>query len=583
MTDARPTPPRRVMEVAMEIAFPPSILDAVFKRFGFRPTREVAMSTSVGGIGPLLRERIVAQADRGLEVIGVTLLYETTWIQSWFDWGQLHLEKRDVLPYIRPFLKDTGLMLSLPLFDGSAAQVHVWRAEYGKGFVYFLDCPPITHVVYPSEEDAPPKTPNPQGWADDLRHKQSWLVGRGSLALAKALDFKPEIIVQSETPTFFAHHELAQDAFHSDPFFDETRYIFNDHTPMEYAHPVWPKPILNRLKIDTSSYVPVPGAPDRGEVDVTRLLIGKVGGVFGVAQKHGRVMRAMPSLRDYADKIDAITNGVYVDYWKAPEFKRGASMSDTDLLNLKHQKKGELLDWVWRHYGLWHTWKEQVRGKTVALWTRRITGYKRMDLLWALCRDPEMRRQFLACDIVLLIGGRIHQHDDQAQTMIYNLLDLISEDKMLQERIVLLDNFNVWMAPRLFQGADAAIMLADDGREASATGFMKAQLNGDLVLATEDGAIPESVIFSGREKSGEVPNGFEVSYFHGHPTAEGLLRAFEALRQALADPARHAAMVRSALAAESQISVARTVAETLTFYERLLATPSKRSLPSNSR
>src|SRR6185295_8272080 len=135
-------------------------------------------------------------------------------------------------------------------------------------------------------------------------------------------------------------------------------------------------------------------------------------------------------------------------------------------------------------------------------------------------KDVSMKRQFLDSNIVLLVGGRIHQHDDQAQTMVYNLLDLISQDPLLQERVVLLDNFNVWMAPRVFQGADAAIMLADDGREASATGFMKAQVNGDLTIACDDGAIPESVIFAGKEKQGQSPNGFEVPYVNGYPSAE---------------------------------------------------------------
>src|ERR1019366_8958467 len=151
--------------------------------------------------------------------------------------------------------------------------------------------------------------------------------------------------------------------------------------------------------------------------------------------------------------------------------------------------------------------------------TRRITGYKRIDLLGQLCKDQSLKRQFLETNLVLLVGGRIHQHDDQAQTMIYNLLDLISQDPLLQERIVLLDNFNVWLVPRLFRGADAAIMLADDGREASATGFMKAQMNGGLILATDDGAIPESVIFLGREKTDaglpagrEAPHGVEGAY-----------------------------------------------------------------------
>src|ERR1700712_1394268 len=84
-------PTMKVLEIAMAIAFTPEVLEAVAKRYGFRAARDAAMSTSVGGIGPLLRERIVAQADLGIEVIGVSLLYEKTWVQSWFDWGQLHL------------------------------------------------------------------------------------------------------------------------------------------------------------------------------------------------------------------------------------------------------------------------------------------------------------------------------------------------------------------------------------------------------------------------------------------------------------------------------------------------------------
>ncbi len=563
----------RILEVAMEIALPPELLEALYKRYGFRPTREAAMSTSVGGIGPLLRERIIAQAEQDMEVLGVSLLYQTTWIQSWFDWGQLHLEKREVVSYLREFLKDTGIDLSITLFDETTVKARVWETPYGKTKVYFLDCPLITQVVYPSEEDAPPKHPQPNAWSEDARHRQSWLVGRGALALAKTLGFTPDIIVQSETPTFFAHHRRIKDEFQQDPFFANTRYIFNDHTPMEYAHPVWPRRTLETLKVDAASYVPLPGTGDRGDVDVTRLLVSASEGVFGVSKKHVQIMRAMPSLKDYAGKIESITNGVHVGIWQAPEYRNAASLPDTELLKLKKTKKEQLLDWVWRHYGLWHTWKEQVMDKGVVLWTRRITGYKRIDLLGSLCKDPALKRQFIDTDLVLLVGGRIHQHDDQAQTMIYNLLDLISQDRQLQERIVLLDNFNVWMAPHLFQGADAAIMLADDGREASATGFMKAQINGNLVIATDDGAIPESVLFQGREKQGQSANGFEVPYVHGHPKADGLLRAFKQLQQSLRDPSTHAAMIRSALAAESQVSVHRTVQEMHQFYQKVLSSP----------
>src|SRR5450631_2708768 len=144
-------------------------------------------------------------------------------------------------------------------------------------------------------------------------------------------------------------------------------------------------------------------------------------------------MRAMPSLKDYAGKIESITNGVHVGIWQSPDYRNAANLPDAELLSLKKRKKEQLLDWVWRHFGLWHTWKEQVADKGVVLWTRRITGYKRIDLLGLLCKDSGFKKQFLDTNLVLLIGGRIHQHDDQAQSMIYNLLDLISVDPQLKE------------------------------------------------------------------------------------------------------------------------------------------------------
>src|SRR5262245_48441066 len=110
MSDSEQQPsPLTIVEVAMEIALPPAFLETVRARYGARATRDAAMSTSVGGIGPLLRDRIVEQVDKGLNTLGVTFLYETTWIQSWFEWGQMHLEKRLVAPYLREVLKDSGI------------------------------------------------------------------------------------------------------------------------------------------------------------------------------------------------------------------------------------------------------------------------------------------------------------------------------------------------------------------------------------------------------------------------------------------------------------------------------------------
>jgi hypothetical protein len=145
----------------MEISFPPSFLETIRARYGLRPTRDAAMSTSVRGIGPLQRDRIVAQAEKGLQVIGVTFLYETTWIQSWFEWGQLHLEKRTVAPYLREVLKDSGIKLHVPLFDGTMVDVKVWQQEFGKAQVYFLDASPLRTSSIPAKRMLRTRQPNP--------------------------------------------------------------------------------------------------------------------------------------------------------------------------------------------------------------------------------------------------------------------------------------------------------------------------------------------------------------------------------------------------------------------------------------
>lgn len=105
--------PSLVVEVAMEMAFPHDFLDAITKQFGPEITRSCAMSTSVGGIGPLLKERVIEQGEKGLNVVGVSLLYESVWAQAWHEWGQINLQKRNVGKVLRQVLTPTDLGFSL--------------------------------------------------------------------------------------------------------------------------------------------------------------------------------------------------------------------------------------------------------------------------------------------------------------------------------------------------------------------------------------------------------------------------------------------------------------------------------------
>lgn len=556
----------------MEMALPTSFLQQIANDYSASSACNAAMSTSVGGIGPLLRERITEQGEHQINVVGVSLLYESVWVQAWHEWGQINLQKHSVGQMLRSRLTKTDLGFDITFFDGQQVHVDVWMLPYGKATVYFLSSPGITDVVYPGPNDMPKDlTENSGHWAHVMRLKHSWLVGRGALHLMKKLGTAPDITVLSETPTLFGHHRLVTDELQNDGFFAKTKYIFNDHTPLEYAHPIWDLSTLELIKMDPKIYEPAPAwVSAKKTLDVTSLLVGLCEAVYGVAKKHGEVMKAMPSLKEFRDRIEYVTNGVRKEDWQAPEFADVHTYSDEELLEFKHKRRIALLDWVWRHCGMWPTWMNESQHRRVVAWTRRITPYKRLDLLAKMLQDPRNRQKFLELDVIVLVGGRIHQQDNQAQAIVYDLIELLQRDTELAKRIITVNNFNVWEARQIYQGVDGSIMLADDTREASATGFMKAQMNGAGILATSDGAVPEFVRFNGHASENDV-NGFFIPYVDGEPTAEGLLKAFEDFSQVMHRPASAAKLMRAAIAVTPEVSVTRTVIDVKKIYDRILS------------
>src|SRR3989344_4296194 len=121
--------PLIIVESAMEIAHSQEVLDKINVKYGHERARARAMSNSVGGIGPLLKERIPAQAELGHEVIGVSLLYDHVWTQGFYQWGQIYIEKKSVGARMREVLENAGFQLSLELPDGPITQVKVWKAR----------------------------------------------------------------------------------------------------------------------------------------------------------------------------------------------------------------------------------------------------------------------------------------------------------------------------------------------------------------------------------------------------------------------------------------------------------------------
>jgi glucan phosphorylase len=403
-----------------------------------------------------------------------------------------------------------------------------------------------------------------------MRLRQSWIVGRGALALLKRLNVAPDTIILSETPTIFAHDGLVEDAFTADPLFKKTTYIFNDHTPLEYAHPVWPEESLERLRFNPSYYRGLDTyTRDPQRVDITQLLIDACDGVYGVSKIHGDVMRSMPTLQKYAAKIEVITNGVSPEIWQAASLKEFRRMNDETLLARKNEEKLAFINWLWLRYKFDSAWKEDKKTKPIILWMRRVTGYKRLDILKEIVRSDRLRGRLVRLNLCLLVGGRIHQQDSHSDRLVFELLDLIQKHPELEDQVIILDNFNIWEAPKIFPGIDASIMVSDVGKEAAATGFMKAQMNGAAVIATPDGAVPESVVFHNPAQKVKGANGFEVTYYNGSPTPDSFLDALDQFRAVYDNTPLRAEYIRNALEQHDQVSVHRVAREMIGMCERL--------------
>src|SRR3989338_4542299 len=169
-----------------------------------------------------------------------------------------------------------------------------------------------------------------------------------------------------------------------------------------------------------------------------------------------------------------------------------------------------------------------------------------------------MRQQFIDTGIILIWGGRIHQDDGYGIEQYNRIQAAVAKDSRLSERVIFLDNYNVWEAPQLFQGADFSMMLSDDGREAAATSPQKLMMNGGLPIASSDGVIPEFITpFNGHNAG--VANGFKVSSDElKQPMVNGLRAAFLAFSKVYRDKPMLTRMVRNAINQSPRISVTAT-------------------------
>jgi starch phosphorylase len=137
---------------------------------------------------------------------------------------------------------------------------------------------------------------------------------------------------------------------------------------------------------------------------------------------------------------------------------------------------------------------EYVRGAATALhanvltlgFARRLASYKRVHLL---VHDPERATRLLTGDppVQLLVAGKAHPKDEDGKNALHDVFALKRQSAMVAQRLVVLEDYDLFVGRELVGGCDVWINLPRRPMEASGTSGMKATFNGALQLSVLDG------------------------------------------------------------------------------------------------
>ena len=231
----------------------------------------------------------------------------------------------------------------------------------------------------------------------------------------------------------------------------KSRVVFTTHTPLPHGHETWDSEIVKKL------YSPL------GKLNMTKLALDSCDFVNCVSKMQRDIMN--PFLQERAKFI---TNGVHKS-WKHAGGKRKA--------------KQELLKAVKNQ--AFHT-KDFDDSFTIGI-ARRFTSYKRMDLVFSEFDKLEELAKHTPIQIVF--AGVAHPSDTEGIKTIERVLETAATAKHV--RIAYFPNYDMDLARKMIAGSDAWMNVPVEGQEASGTSWMKAMMNGTILISTVSGSVPE--------------------------------------------------------------------------------------------
>lgn len=470
-------------------------------------TMEIALEDEIptysGGLGVLAGDTIRSNADLGIPMVGVTLLYREGYFEQELDEEgaqRASPERWEVSDHLRSLNPHVRLMIG-----GEEVTVRAWQytVEGVEGHtipIYFLDTDLETNSDWHRS-----LTTRLYGGDRRYRMAQEMVLGIGGVRMLSALGHSEieryhmneghasfltlELLNRSATKRGRTH--VTQEDIEQ----VREQCIFTTHTPVPAGHDRFDQGLVRELFEPNEDMVEMDAILyDGEELNMTELALDLSRYVNGVAKKHGEVSRNM--FDGY--EIDSITNGVHLPSWTSPPFKelfdRYIPGWEIDNFSLRHalsiprdeiwdahrRAKENLLDYVNAHT------EADLNPEVFTLgFARRAATYKRADLLF----DDMDRLRRIAREVgpfQLVFSGKAHPADEGGQSLIRRIYQA-REELAPEIKVVYLEDYNLNLGLLMTTGVDCWLNNPTPPKEASGTSGMKSAVNGVPSLSILDG------------------------------------------------------------------------------------------------
>lgn len=494
-----------------------------------------------GGLGVLAGDHLKTASDLDLPLCAVGLAYRQGYFRQRIrqDGTQESLRENQAFGHLPMTLVTDAngrpVTVEVP-FPSGPVNVRAWRVGVGRVDLFLLD----TNLEANRAED---RSITDGLYSGDQRHRarQELVLGLGGFKLLAALGIAPQVYHMNEGHSAFLViarlAELVQGGLNWDEALGYVRHttVFTTHTPVAAGHDSFPDELLrpylapfeSALHQEAGALLGLGKAAwsEREPIfSMTALAVNGSARVNGVSRIHGEVSRELfrdlyPGLSKHEVPVGAITNGVHVPTWLAPEWQalfdssldgdwRG-HLADVDYWDALRQLdarefwqlrlgcKRRLIDWLQRHLrSMWVARHEQPaalaeagrrldEGTLLVGFARRFAPYKRADLLF---RDLERLEALLSGDVpvMVLFAGKAHPHDGLGTALVRGVVEH-SRRPGLAGRVLFLEDYGMHLASLMVAGCDVWLNTPTRPMEASGTSGIKAAINGCLNLSVRDG------------------------------------------------------------------------------------------------